>query len=311
MVMDLEMLRTSLAAIVVIPLLLGCPTSPDPSMDATVGTDVPTGSGATVGTSDGTSSDPTAASGSGSATASGTADETGPGCETCGGADCIDTNTDPAHCGACDSPCPPGISCSEGTCACPMGTMSCGGVCVDVNADGMHCGGCDQPCEGDTVCLDGACSMSCGALALCGGGCVDTDTSALHCGGCDQPCPAGATCDGGSCACAGAAVSYAGQIEPLFVGECATLACHGGVMPQADLDLRSGLGYAALIDVPAFECGDRMRVAPGDPAGSYLLDKLLGSNLCIGTRMPKPPNPALAPDEIDMVAAWICHGALP
>ena len=54
-----------------------------------------------------------------------------------------------------------------------------------------------------------------------------------------------------------------------------------------------------------------MRVTPGDPSASYLIDKLLGSNLCIGTRMPKPPSPALAPADIDLVSSWICHGALP
>jgi hypothetical protein len=284
--------------------MLGCPASPDPSMQSTASTDA--SSDATASASDvGTTADPTDASGT-----TPTGDDTGPDCETCGGAACIDVMTDPAHCGGCELPCPAGIACDQGTCACPDGTMRCGDACVDVQADGMHCGGCEQPCDPGLVCLDGTCSNGCGALTECTGGCVDTDANAQHCGGCDQPCPMGAACEASECACPGPSVSYAADIEPLFVADCTSMGCHGGVMPQEQLDLREGTGYDELIDVAAAQCDDRVLVVPGDPQASYVLDKLLGVDQCMGTRMPKGADP-YPPEQIDLVTAWICQGAPP
>lgn len=37
-------------------------------------------------------------------------------CITCGGASCIDTGSDPKHCGACDHACGAGVSCTNGVC---------------------------------------------------------------------------------------------------------------------------------------------------------------------------------------------------
>jgi hypothetical protein len=48
---------------------------------------------------------------------------------------------------------------------------------------------------------------------------------------------------------------------------------------------------------------------PGNPDDSYLVDELLGVDLCLGTRMPKA-NPYSAA-QIDLVTAWICQGAPP
>jgi hypothetical protein len=48
------------------------------------------------------------------------------GCET-------NTNTNAAHCGGCNSPCPMGATCSNGSCACPVGKKQCNGTgpCVE------------------------------------------------------------------------------------------------------------------------------------------------------------------------------------
>ncbi|MFS8071338.1 MAG: hypothetical protein ACMG6S_33630, partial [Byssovorax sp.] len=43
------------------------------------------------------------------------------GCETCGTSQCVDTKTDPAHCGSCEAACSPGSSCTNGACACSGG----------------------------------------------------------------------------------------------------------------------------------------------------------------------------------------------
>jgi hypothetical protein len=54
--------------------------------------------------------------------------------------------------------------------------------------------------------------------------------------------------------------------------------------------------------------GGRKRVNPGDPATSYLIDKLKGENLCSGVRMPKDGQ-ALTATEIGTIEAWITAGA--
>ncbi len=228
-------------------------------------------------------------------------------CQTCGTGGCIDTTTDASNCGGCGVACPAGVACQDGACACPSGAEVCAGACTDTTANGQHCGGCDRPCDAGLLCLDGTCVDDCGALAECAGGCVDTMTNAQHCGACDSPCPTGASCVAGGCAC-GNPVSFAQDIEPMLVAGCTSMGCHGFPMPKEDLDLRVGAGYGDLVGVPAMQCNGRLRVEPGNPDESYLLDKLLGVDLCMGTRMPKDP-PPLTAAELDLVSRWICQGA--
>ena len=76
------------------------------------------------------------------------------------------------------------------------------------------------------------------------------------------------------------------------------------------MSLLSANSYASLVGVPARQCSDgRVRVAPGDPRASYLMDKLLGVNLCFGTKMPKTTM-GLPTADIEKITAWICNGAM-
>jgi hypothetical protein len=111
------------------------------------------------------------------------------------------------------------------------------------------------------------------------------------CGGAG-PGDAGTGCDGVT-----GAVSYTTDVAPIFAQRCNGELCH--VTPTR----------ASLVGVPASECCDgRLLVAPGDAAGSYLVDKLTGHALCSGGRMPLA-EPALADADVATIVGWICAGA--
>jgi hypothetical protein len=100
------------------------------------------------------------------------------------------------------------------------------------------------------------------------------------------------------------------QVEALLNGRCSL--CHNGAEATlpASQDLRTGMSYDELVGVVAEECTDgRLRVAPGMPSASYIVDKLKGTNLCGGSvRMPFGGTP-LSDSEIAMVESWIMAGA--
>jgi len=101
-------------------------------------------------------------------------------------------------------------------------------------------------------------------------------------------------------ACSGSAlVDYAHDVAPVL-SRCSGEICHNIVQPS---DARWFVGR------PADECcGARVLVDPGHPELSYLVDKLRGTNLCQGTRMPLDA-PALSAPDIATIEAWICQGA--
>lgn len=70
---------------------------------------------------------------------------------------CTDTDTDPAHCGACGMACSGTTICMGGTCVCPAGQTLCGSSCVDTMTSNLHCGGCDRPCAATESCAAGTC----------------------------------------------------------------------------------------------------------------------------------------------------------
>ncbi len=79
-------------------------------------------------------------------------------------------------------------------------------------------------------------------------------------------------------------------------------------MPAAGLKLTSGQSYGNLVNVATSQCNDgRKRVLPGQPSQSYVIDKLMGVDLCFGTKMPKMGGVTQA--EIQTIADWICEGA--
>ncbi|WP_437930067.1 MXAN_6577-like cysteine-rich protein [Sorangium sp. So ce291] len=117
--------------------------------------------------------------------------------ERCDGV-CVDTRTDPNHCGKCGEQCDPGRACAGSLCrrTCLEGLTDCAGSCVDTNADPLHCGGCDRACDPGRPCEEGSCGCSVapsediGAVApqqVTGTTRDAADTRALSCSWSDAP----------------------------------------------------------------------------------------------------------------------------
>ena len=85
--------------------------------------------------------------------------------------------------------------------------------------------------------------------------------------------------------------------------------CHEGAAAPLGLRLDASSAYAALVNAPSVEVSSLKRVDPGNPAGSYLLQKLEGT-ASVGGRMPLGM-PPLAPATIEVIRQWIRGGAAP
>jgi hypothetical protein len=115
-----------------------------------------------------------------------------------------------------------------------------------------------------------------------------------------------------------------GQITPTMTGMTPTLtqlqteiftpkcsSCHDGVgtAPPGVLNLTAGGTYKAVVNVAALEQPTLKYIVPGDPADSYLVQKLLGLSSITGARMPLG-GPYLDAATLAQVEAWVSAGAL-
>lgn len=87
----------------------------------------------------------------------------------------------------------------------------------------------------------------------------------------------------------------------------ACTSCHAGASAPQGLRLDAGNSYDLLVGVPSTEQPSLLRVEPGDPGGSYLVQKLEGS-ASVGARMPLG-GPYLDQATIDVMRQWITDGA--
>ncbi len=91
----------------------------------------------------------------------------------------------------------------------------------------------------------------------------------------------------------------------MFTPSCATANCHSGVNPPANLNLEAANSYAMLVSVASDQDPNTLRVNPGNPDASYLIQKLEGN---AGQQM--PPNNALPQADINVIRQWILDGAI-
>jgi hypothetical protein len=93
----------------------------------------------------------------------------------------------------------------------------------------------------------------------------------------------------------------------IFTPTCAQLGCHHPIGQQSQLVLTAGQAYAQTVNVASVEMPSLRRVAPGDPANSYLYRKITGAGIT-GDRMPQGL-PPLSDAQIALVRDWIRRGA--
>lgn len=119
------------------------------------------------------------------------------------------------------------------------------------------------------------------------------------------------SCTGGD----GTGLPPAGPLSPnfsaiqanVFTPNCATTGCHFGAGAPQGLRLDAASSYALLVGISATQ-SSALRVAPGDPNNSYLVQKLEGS-ASTGQRMPLNA-PALPQSTINVIRQWISDGAI-
>jgi hypothetical protein len=106
--------------------------------------------------------------------------------------------------------------------------------------------------------------------------------------------------------------TFATLERQVFAVSCASVSCHGAAA-SGGLTLATGSAYANLVGVPATNpaahAAGLLRVVPGDPDASFLLDKLTGM-LTADEGDPMPRVGARLPTaHIDLIRRWIAAGA--
>jgi hypothetical protein len=84
--------------------------------------------------------------------------------------------------------------------------------------------------------------------------------------------------------------------------------CHIGAGAPHGLRLDAADSYNLLVGIPSDEVPSLLRVKPGDPSSSYVIQKLEG-HAAVGERMPLG-GPYLAGDVIAVIRQWITDGAM-
>lgn len=106
----------------------------------------------------------------------------------------------------------------------------------------------------------------------------------------------------------GPAVSFAGQVEPIFAANCALAGCHSAASAQEGLVLAPGQAFANIVNVSSSQNPALNRITPGNPDDSYLVMKIRGAAGIRGSRMPlgRPP---LTAEQIQTIVDWVLEGA--
>jgi len=94
-------------------------------------------------------------------------------------------------------------------------------------------------------------------------------------------------------------------------GRSACITCHTAVgrNPAGGLNLTHDVAYDQLVNVVSPRKAGAMRVLPGDPNSSYMIQKLEGASGIVGVRMPFNGPPYLTEGQMSIVRRWVEIGA--
>ena len=94
-------------------------------------------------------------------------------------------------------------------------------------------------------------------------------------------------------------------------GRSPCLNCHTstGRTPSGGMNLNPDVAYEQLVNAPSPRKAGAIRVIPGDPDNSYLVQKLEGAPGILGSRMPLNSSSFLTAGQIRIIRRWIAIGA--
>ena len=103
-------------------------------------------------------------------------------------------------------------------------------------------------------------------------------------------------------------ISLSNDVQPIFDQSC--VVCHQGSQPPAGLNLQSNSAHGNLVNIKSTE-STLMRVVPGHPEQSYLMNKLLGTQSQVGGSGAQIPfrSSLLSQASINSIQQWITEGA--
>jgi len=94
-------------------------------------------------------------------------------------------------------------------------------------------------------------------------------------------------------------------------GRQACTLCHTstGRNPSGGMNLNHDVAYEQIVNAAVRGKPGAIRVVPGDPDNSYLIQKLEGAASIAGRRMPINGPPFLTDGQILIIRRWIANGA--
>ena len=94
-------------------------------------------------------------------------------------------------------------------------------------------------------------------------------------------------------------------------GRVACIGCHTstGRTPSGGLNLNHDVAYEQLVNLASRGKPAAVRVVPGNPDASYLVQKLEGASGIVGRRMPFAGAPFLTDGQLLILRRWIATGA--
>jgi hypothetical protein len=96
--------------------------------------------------------------------------------------------------------------------------------------------------------------------------------------------------------------------ERVLQPSCVFATCHQkGASAAGMMPLDRDVAHASLVDAAAVGAPGRIRVIPGDPEQSYVIEKITSPTPTAGEQM--PPDAPLEAERVELIRAWIEAGA--